>query len=133
MAKGHASRTYSAQEKDELKAEILEMRSQALSWNTIAQRLNIGYRTMTEWRQKDETFALACAAADGQRRDFLVDKCLEMALSDETPAAQKAWMLMFLTKQADPSFRENHKVEHTVTPGLAATLRQFAKLGRSEA
>jgi hypothetical protein len=123
---------YTAAEIKEKKERILELRGEAWSWKSVCQQADVSLRVFQKWRQQDESFAVACAAADGARRDGLVDDCLRMARDESTPAAQRAWMLMFLTKQADPSFRDNHKVEHVVSGGLAGVLKQLAKTGRSE-
>jgi len=128
--KPHAN--FTAAEKAELKARILELRTECWSWSKVCKDAGVSQRTFNDWKQHDEKFAVACAAADGVRKDGLVDDCLSMARDPSTPAPQRAWMLMFLTKQADPSFRDNHKVEHVVSGGLAGALKQLAKMGRAE-
>jgi hypothetical protein len=54
-----------------------------------------------------------------------------MALDPATPAPQRAWLLMFIIKQTDPSFRDNHKVEHVVSGSLSESLKALARMGRS--
>jgi hypothetical protein len=127
---GFSRSPFTAAEKQELKQRMIEVRAEGWSWKRVCSEVGISVRTYSDWRQKDEKFALMCAAAEGSRRDTLVDDCLTMARDESTPAAQRAWMLMFLTKQADPSFRDNHKVEHVVSGGLAGALKQLAKMGR---
>lgn len=133
-AKGTAgnARRFPAAEKRDLQQKLLEARAEGWSWKKVCAEVGVAERTYRDWRQKDEKFALMCAAAEGSRRDRLVDDCLTMARDPDTPAPQRAWMLMFLTKQADPSFRDNHKVEHVVSGGLQSALKAFAKLGRTE-
>lgn len=127
-----ASQRFTAAEREAKKLELVEARAEGWSWKKVCAEAGVSQRTYQDWRQKDEKFALLCSAADGNRRDQLVDDCLTMARDSETPAPQRAWMLMFLTKQADPSFRDNHKVEHVVSGGLQSALKQLAKIGRSE-
>ena len=124
------NRTYTAPVKAKLKAEAVGLRAQAYEWSEVSKALGIPLRTLQDWRQKDEAFALECADADRQRTGFLVTKVSQLIDDPKTPARDKLIGLFFLIKQADPSFRENHKVEHTVSPGLAGTLKAFAKLGR---
>ena len=113
-----------------MQLRIVDLRAEGWSWKKVCAEAGLAQRTLRDWKQKDEKFAVMCAAADGDRTATLVDDCLTMARDPATPAPQRAWMLMFLTKQADPSFRDNHKVEHVVSGGLAGALKQLAKMGR---
>lgn len=122
-------RRYSAKEKADLMDQALDLRGEAHAWSAIAKQLGVPFRTMQDWRMKDDRFRVACAAADGQGTQFLVESCRELAFDEKTPPHQRAIMLMFLVKQRDPSFRENHKVEHVVGGGLQAALDRLAQLG----
>lgn len=134
-AKGHAGANaskWTAAEKTALKQRLVEVRSEnAWSWKKVCAEVGVSQRTYRSWREKDEKFAVMCSLADGNRLQTLVDESLEMARDPSTPAAQRAWLYMFHIKQADPSFRDNHKVEHVVSGGLQSALKQLAKMGRS--
>jgi hypothetical protein len=121
-------RQNTAAERAVKKERIVELRGEAKTWREICVDVEISRRTIQSWRQQDEQFALALAAADADYRDFYVDECRAYALDPKNP--YRHLMLMFLTKQADPSFRDNHKIEHVVSGGLAGALKQLAKMGR---
>ena len=113
-----------------MKRRVVELRGEGRTIRQIAAELGTARTTIQGWRQKDESFAVALADAEGDYRDFWADKAREYALDDSKPL--QAQMIMFMLKQADPSFRDNHKVEHVVSGGLQSALKQLAKLGRSE-
>lgn len=120
---------FTAAEKRALKERMVELRAEGRTIAAIAAELGINRRTINDWRQKDEALAVAWAAAEGDYRDFWVEKAREYALDGSKPL--QAQMIMFMVKQADPSFRDNHKVEHVVSGGLQSALKQLAKMGRS--
>jgi len=112
------------------KLRAVELRMEGFTFTEIARQLGVSVRTIRDWRQKDEKFAVAFDSANESYRDFYVKHCREYALDPKNP--YRHLMLMFLTKQADPSFRDNAKVEHVVSGDLTAALKKLAKIGRSE-
>lgn len=112
------------------KAQMLELRAEGHTVSDIARTVGISPRTIRDWKQRDERFAVAWAAAEENYRDFWVARCREYALDPNN--SHRHLLLMFLTKQADPSFRDNSKIEHAVSPGLAQSLTKLAKLAESK-
>lgn len=108
------------------KEEVLELRGKGFTVSEIATKAKVSTRTIRKWRQEDEDFAVAYSVADEQYRDFWVKNCRDYALNPDNP--HRHLMLMFLTKQADPTFRDNHKTELSVSPELANSLTALAKL-----
>jgi hypothetical protein len=90
------------------------------------QKVGIGRRTIPNWQQRDERFALAYQDARQAKLDKLLEVAFNRALDPKDPRGDI--LLMFQIKQLDPSFRENAKVEHSLAPGLARSLTQLAKL-----
>ena len=109
------------------KAEVVELRGQAYTIRECASMVGVSRRTVQEWRQKDEKFAVALAEAEKDVRDFWVEKARVYALDDKKPL--QGQMIMFMLKKEDPSYRDNHKVEHIVSGGLQSALKRLAKMG----
>ena len=69
---------------------------------------NVPRRTVYNWRQADEDFALALHDAGQDVRDDLVKEAIRRAKDGSDT------MLIFMLKALDPAmFRENVKVEHS--------------------
>jgi hypothetical protein len=121
---------YSLAERAEKKHLIVELLGEAKTWKEIVAASGVPLRTIQDWRQRDEEFALDAAAAEREGCDFLVAQLRKAVLGEITLSQQQLLAAFFLVKQRDPSFRDNHKVEHVVSGGLAGALKQLAKLGR---
>jgi hypothetical protein len=115
------------------KAHVLELIAEGRTIKDSCRVAEVAPRTFDAWRQRDEKFATGYARAMEERRDGLVDKLMRIVNDDEWNEHDRLLALFFLTKQADPSFRDNHKVEHVVSGGLQGALKAFAKLGRADA
>ena len=96
------ARHYPESLKKKLKAEAVELRAQALEWTEVSAQLAVPFRTMQDWRQKDEAFAIACAEADRKRVGTLVTKLQQLLDDPKTTDRTKLLGLFFLIKQADP-------------------------------
>ncbi len=76
---------------------------------------------------------MAVARADeiavGRIISWLRSSTLDPEMTNEHEKSLRAF---FIVKQKDPSYRDNHKVEHVVGEGLAGALKALAKAGRSE-
>lgn len=121
---------YSAAERAAAKQQIVELLSEAKTWKEIVATTGVPLRTVQDWRQRDEVFAVEADVAEREGCDFLVAQLRKAVLGEVTLSQQQLLAAFFLVKQRDPSFRDNHKVEHVVSGGLAGALKQLAKLGR---
>jgi hypothetical protein len=114
----------------EKKQRIVELLGQAKTYQEVEALSGVPMRTFQSWRERDEKFALEMAAAEKAGTDFLVAR-LRMAVEGEVILTQQQLLAaFFLIKKRDPSYRDNHKVEHVVSGGLAGALKQLAKMGR---
>lgn len=130
MAKGHVSQRFTAAQKAEKKRLIIELLGNAKTTKEIVAASGVADRTIRDWRQHDEEFALDCRDAELAGCDFLVAQLRRAVEGEVTLSQQQLLAAFFLIKQRDPSFRDNHKVEHVVSGGLAGALKQLAKMGR---
>jgi hypothetical protein len=121
---------YSAAERAEAKQRIVELLGEAKTWKEIVAASGVPQRTIQDWRQRDEEFAVDAANAEREGCDFLVAQLRKALLGEVTLTQQQLLAGFFLVKQRDPSFRDNHKVEHVVSGGLAGALKQLARMGR---
>lgn len=125
-------RANTAAERAAKKQRIVELRSEAKTWREIALEVDVSRRTIQDWRQKDEKFALEVSAAEKDGCDVLVAQLRRAALGEVTLTQQQLLAGFFLVKQMDPSFRENYKFEHVASEGLTAALKKLAKAGRAD-
>lgn len=132
MAKGIVSQRLTAQERAARKRLVCELAAEAKTHKEMAAAAGISIRTIQDWRQKDEKFAVELAAAEKEGTDVLVAQLRQCALGEIQMTQQQMLSAFFLVKKRDPSYRENYKFEHTVSEGLAGALKQLAKAGRSE-
>lgn len=114
------------------KKHVLEKIAEGRTYSDACRVAEVSKRTFDNWRQRDEKFALDVVAADGAARDNLVDH-FQSIIFDTTgywPPRDRLLAAMFVLKQKDPTFRENHKVEHVASGDLQKALKAFTKLGQ---
>lgn len=116
----------------ETKQRVLEELAKGRTIGEAAETAGTARRTVTDWRQKDERFAVKFAAAMDARRDVLVKSLFDIAMDENAPYRDRVIALIFLTKQADPSFRDNTKLEVAPSPGLAKGLAELAKAAEQD-
>src|SRR6266498_5154443 len=111
---------------------VLEAIAKGETQTGAAAKVEVAPRTIRKWRQEDEKFAVAYLDALDQKVDVYVKTFWDWINDPNFPPHERVIALMFLTKQMDPSFRENAKIEHALAPGLAHSLTKLAKLAESE-
>lgn len=82
------------------------------SMTKAAKDAGVSRMTVWRWREDDEEFAARYADAEAQSVDVLRDEVWKRATGDKPSDL----MLIFLMKQRDHSFRDNHRVELNLGP-----------------
>jgi len=131
MAPKGTPRLVTPQNKAQKRALILEKIGEGRTFTEACAAAGVSRTTERQWRQRDERWAVAVAEAQETRRDVLVKTITDIALDETTPHRDRILALFFLIKQVDPSFRDNHKTELSVSPELASSLTKLAKLAES--
>jgi hypothetical protein len=113
----------------ENKKLVLEQIANGATLGEAADYVGVSRRVLYNWRHgPDEKFKVAFADAYDRSTDKLKAMAWQIAEDPETPSRDRILMLFFLLKQRDPSFRDNSKLEHALSPGLGKTLTELAKL-----
>ena len=89
----------------EKKRAFLTALATGVTVGEACQDAGISRRTAYDWREADAGFAADWAKADDDGRDSLVKEVRRRAMQGSDV------LLMFLTKQRDPSFREAARIE----------------------
>jgi len=118
--------------KAEKKKQVLVLIAEGATLGEAAEHVGVGRRTLYDWRQQDEKFALAFNDAYERSTDKLKKMLWQMVEDAETPSRDRLLGMFFLLKQRDPSFRDNSKIEHALPAGLAQSLTKLAKLAEAE-
>lgn len=111
------------------KRHILALVAEGRTDSDACKIAEVSLRTLVNWKQRDEKFALEFERAARVSTDKLVGEVRDSLHDPDVPHREKTLRYFFLIKQRDPSFRDNHKVEHSVSSGLQAALKQLAKMG----